>query len=38
MENIPLEIITGGVYTANVTISSDNLWTKCLSARPFDVI
>ena len=38
LENIALEIITGGVCTANVTISSDNFWTKCLSVRPLDVI
>ena len=35
LENKALEIITGGVCTANVNISSDNFWTKCLCARPF---
>ena len=29
-ENIALEIITGGVSTANIMISSDNFWPKCL--------
>ena len=38
LENIALEIITGVVCTANVTISSDNFWTKCLCVRPLDVI
>ena len=38
MENIALEIITGGVSTAHVTISSDNIWSKCLSTRPYDAI
>ena len=28
----------GGVWIANVTISSDNLWTKWLCTRPLDVI
>ena len=37
-ENIALEIITGGVCTANVTISRDNFWTKCLCLCPFDDI
>ena len=45
MENIALEIITGGDCTANVTISndnvtisSDNFLPKCLCTRPFNVI
>ena len=45
MENIALEIITGGDCTANVTISndnvtisSDNFWPKYLCTRPFNVI
>ena len=37
-DNIALEIITGGVCTANVTISRDNFWTKCLCLCPFDDI
>ena len=38
LENIALEIITGGVFTANVTISSGKFWPKCLCTRLFDVI
>ena len=38
LENIALEIITGGVSTANVTISSGKFWPKCLCTRLFDII
>ena len=38
LENIALEIITGGVSTANVMISSGKLWPKCLCTRLFDFI
>ena len=38
LENIALEIITGGVSTANVLISSCNFWPKCLCTCPFDAI
>ena len=38
LENIALEIITGGVSTANVTMSSGKFWTKCLCTHPFDAI
>ena len=38
LENIALEIITGGVSTANVMIYSGKFWPKCLCTRLFDVI
>ena len=38
LENIALEIITGGVSTANVMISSGKFWPKYLCTRPFDAI
>ena len=38
LENIALEIITRGVSTANVTISSENFCPKCLYTRPLDAI
>ena len=38
MENIALENITGGVSTANITISSSNFWPKCLCTCTFDAI
>ena len=38
LENIALEIITLGVSPANVTISSDNLWTKSLCKRRLGAI
>ena len=38
LENIALEIITGGVSAANVTISSGKFWPKCLCTRLFDVL
>ena len=38
LENIALEIVTGGVSTANVTISSGKFWPKCLRTRLFDII
>ena len=38
LENIALEIITGGVSTANTTISSSKFWPKCLCTCLFDVI
>ena len=38
LENIALEIITGGVSTANVTISNGMFWPECLCTRLFDVI
>ena len=38
MGNIALEIITGGVSTANVMISNGKFWPECLCKRLFDVI
>ena len=38
LENIALGIITGGVFIASVTKSSDIFWYKCLCTRHFDVI
>ena len=38
LENIVLEIITGGDSTANVMNSSGKFWPKCLCTRLFDVI
>ena len=38
LENIALEIITGGVSTANVMISSGKFWPKGLCTRLVDVV